>query len=245
MLVILTQTSPGQRDKLWLEIAKGLIQLVVVVALGTALKLLADSYQAKEAERRLEAAQLRSRADDEAQVRREFWVAARQRLVGVANHVRRASTLTAANRSVKTWSDEMVALIGARGELSTIYHEVGAALPIDAPQHKHGAIYTELDRMGEYIGWLEDDFRNKKKALGEKQRKAEDEKLPEAERKQQQDALWDELVSLDSVADLVELGRHKIRRPERHSTLHTHARWSSPLRSSSGIVDWKPEPRTA
>jgi hypothetical protein len=106
--VIATRT-PHDRSQLWSEVGKGLIGLVVVGVLGTVLKLLADAYQARR--------RIAERLD-------EFRIDKYRRVVEATNAIRKAGTLINANRSVRTWSDQMLALIDASNELRLIKHEI-------------------------------------------------------------------------------------------------------------------------
>lgn len=179
-----------QRDRLWVEVGRGLIQLVVIGVAGTALKLIADGYQAR---------------GERAERHYEFRIDKHRRLLAATNVLRRAAILVAANRSVRTWTGQMDALMDAGFELRAIKHEIGAsAVAADPPPFLNGdAIMRQVDAMAAYIDWVVADFADNKKRLGERQRWAEASGIDDDQRTQRQAAIWEELSGLPSVADML------------------------------------------
>jgi hypothetical protein len=199
-VVLLLATSRQQSD-LWVEAGKGLVQVIAVVVLGAALKLAADAYQQRRQNADLEDERRRQRDDQ----RVEFRAAIYRRLVNATNVLRKAPTLIEANRSVKTWSEQMLLVIDAGFELRVIRHEIAAsASVIDPPfaDEFHEPIDRGLRQMYGYVDDLARDFRAHKKRLSEKQREAESYRLRAGNRADTQAAMWDELQQLWSVADL-------------------------------------------
>jgi hypothetical protein len=203
-VVIATQSGPEQRARLWLEVAKGLIQILVIGVLGSALKLLADSYQSRLDQRRTEEADARLRSEEVAEARVAFWSQQRRTLVETAAVLRKASVLIAANRSVKTWSEQMVAVMNADGQLFATYHEIAASEATEAsPLPDIKQALRAIDDITDYTRTLTKDFVDNKKRLSELQNAAEDKALEPSERQRKQDDVWAALLQLDSVADLV------------------------------------------
>jgi hypothetical protein len=188
---VLATRSPPDRSQLWSEVGKGLVALVFAGILGTALKLLADDYQ----ERR----QIEER-------RAEFRQDKYRRVVLATSALRKAAALLAANRSVKTWTEQTIALIDAANELRLIKHEIDLstqALRDDPPFGESDDIIWLLRRMYAYLESLTVDFAEKKAELGELQRRAAEEKASAAERAKLLEAIWSELNGLKSVQRLL------------------------------------------
>jgi len=195
--VIATRT-PHDRSQLWSELGKGLIGLAIVGVLGTLLKLLGDAYQER---RRV------------AERRDEFRIDKYRRVVEATNTLRKAGTLINANRSVRTWSDQMLALIDASNELRLIKHEIhlssdGVSEP---PFRNYEDITWLLETMYRYTDSLTKDFADNKKRLSELQRHAEASRIRGRERAKRQGDVWREIQELGSVADLrVELDEDEV-----------------------------------
>jgi hypothetical protein len=175
--------SDKDRTELWNEVGKGLIALVFAGILGTLLRMLADGYQARR--------QLEER-------RGEFRQDKYRRVVLATSALRKAQTLVEANRSVKTWSEQMLALIDAANELRLVKHEIVlSSESVDDPPFPNFAnIEWLLRRMYGYVDSLTADFAENKWKYGEKQRVAED-------KRELLEPLWDELRALDSVKALL------------------------------------------
>jgi hypothetical protein len=198
--VIATRT-PRDRSELWSEVGKGLIGLVIVGVLGTVLKLLAEAYQ----ERR----RLAERLDEErrrlAERLDEFRIEKYRRVVEATNTLRKAGTLIDANRSVRTWSDQMLALIDASNLLRLIKHEIQLSSDgvSDPPFRNYADIVWLLETMYRYTESLTEDFADNKKRLSELQRHADSNTIGDEERAQRQSDVWREIRDLPSVADLL------------------------------------------
>lgn len=189
--VIATRDQEARSD-LWSEVGKGMIQLVVVVFVGGVLKLVADAYQARSAE---------------AQRHDEFRRDKHQRLVAATATLRKVPVLIEANRSVKTWSAEMLAAIDMGNELRAIKHEIVASNSADPPPFgDHG--HTLVSVLGEMVDYIDDrltaDFRDAMSEFDELQREAEAESSPVDERRRLKEEIWKKLTKLPSVADMYE-----------------------------------------
>jgi hypothetical protein len=135
---VIATRSAADRSQLWSELGRGLIGLVLAGILGTVLKLLADAYQARR--------QVEERRD-------EFRQDKYRRVVQATNALRKAETLINANRSVKTWSQQMLALIEASNELRLVKHEIDLASRgvSDPPFRDFARIVWLLERMYRYM----------------------------------------------------------------------------------------------
>ena len=199
LLVVFLAVGAKQRDELVLELGKGLIQLLVVVVLGVALKLLVDRYQ--DEQQRAEQQQQRRQAKEDQN--RQFRQDKYDRLVQATNELRRVPILINANRSVKTWSEQMLAVIDAGLTLRMIKHQIYSSRGLDDPpfpDYKKLVYLFEL--MYQYTDWVTADFADRKKELSELQRQAERSDLPAQERARRQDAVWDCIQELRSVVDM-------------------------------------------
>ena len=192
---VIATRDPTTRSTLWFELAKGMIQLLVVVVVGALLKFIADAYQARS-----------TRADAQDEFRRDK----HRRLVAATATLRKVAVLIEANRSVKTWSAQMLSAIDVAGELRTLRHEIEASnASTDPPFERYGdELAISLAGMLSYIDrWLAADFRQHKDRLGELQREAEREGIAADERRKLKEQIWAELQRLRSVADLQQGGR--------------------------------------
>jgi hypothetical protein len=188
LVAIFGTRGADRRGDLWFELGKGLIQLIVVVLFGTVLKLLVDRYQ----DQALRAAQHRAFRQDKY-----------DRLVGATNQLRRVPILIAANRSVKTWSEQMLALIDTGLDLRMIKHQIESSGGMDAPFPDHAELVLLFEQMYRYTDWVTEDFAVHKKHLSELQRRAEQQHLSDRQRRRRQAAVWDAIQELPSVADLL------------------------------------------
>lgn len=188
--IVLAVANSKQQSELFTELGKGLIQIVVIGVLGTVLKLLADDYQER-----------RQRAEKQAAFRLDI----HRRLVGVTNVLRRARTLIEANRSVKTWSEQMLAIMDAGYELRLLRHEIQASRRVpDPPLSDAPRLVNRISAMLDYIAWHQNGFSKNKQRLGELQRAAErDDDATGDERQQALREVWEAISGLDSVADLI------------------------------------------
>ncbi len=188
-IVIFLLVDEKQRGALWLELYKGLLQLVVVVVLGAALKLVADRYQEQQ-----------QRAEQNRQFRQDKY----DRLVQATNQLRRVPILIDANRSVKTWSEEMLAVIDVGLTLRMIKHQIDSSrVATEPPFPDYKKLVYLFTLMYDYTDWVTADFADLKKQLSERQRRAEKSDLSDQERARLQDAVWDAIRELRSVADML------------------------------------------
>jgi hypothetical protein len=203
--------DPG--EELWTEVGKGLIQVVVVGVLGTVLTMVADLYRTKRERADKERDDARARVDKERDLERsraeaayEFRMDKHRRLVKATNALRLIPIMIEANRSVKTWSEQMVAAIGVGFELRAIQHEISASAGTPFPPISETALIdTQFKAMLAYTQWLADDFRESKKELSNQQEWAEEKNLDVDERARRQRAVWNAIITRPPVADM--LGR--------------------------------------
>jgi hypothetical protein len=121
-----------------------------------------------------------------------------RRLVSVTNVLRRAPIMIDANRSGKTYSEQMREIVNASLELRLIRHETDAIGPDRNPAFPDWEhIRNSIREMEEYLNWVVADFREHNKALGELQRRAENDRSVQKE-------VWDRIQSIDSVRDLLQ-----------------------------------------
>jgi hypothetical protein len=106
---LMVTRNPTEQNTLWLDLARGLVTLVIVGILGTVLKLLADEYQAK----RLRQGQ-----------RSEFRVDKYRRLVKTTNKLRRIPLLAPADSSGPTLRQHLLDILDVGAELRVIKHEI-------------------------------------------------------------------------------------------------------------------------
>jgi hypothetical protein len=188
---VLATRGPEARSELWFEVGKGMISIVAVGVLGAVLKLLSDAHQAH---------------GDRMRQQQDFLSDKHRRLVATAHVIRNMPVLVEANRSVKTWSEQMLDAIAAGGELRAIRHEVVAGRHSANPPFQSAAadaLAETLESMTSYIKWLSRDFADNKKALGETQRWAEQGGLDQEERLRRQDHVWEKLRAVPTVADMI------------------------------------------
>ena len=115
---LLQLTTPGEESRLRVEAGKALIQVIAVVVLGAALALAGEAYR----ERR-----------QRAQRAHEFRADMHGRVVKATNVLRKAGRRIAADRSVETWGEQMLAVIDAGQELRVIRHEIEASANLPEP----------------------------------------------------------------------------------------------------------------
>jgi hypothetical protein len=199
LLVVFLAVGAKQRDELVLELGKGLIQLLVVVVLGIALKLLVDRYQDEQQRAEQERQRRQAKEDQNRQFRQDKY----DRLVQATNELRRVPILINANRSVKTWSEQMLAVIDAGLTLRMIKHQIYSSRGLDDPPFPdYKKLVYLFEFMYQYTDWVTADFADRKKELSELQRQAEKSDLPVQDRARRQEAVWDHIQKLPSVADM-------------------------------------------
>jgi hypothetical protein len=187
--IVLATVSAEDREALWVEVGKGLIQIVAVVVLGGALKLVADRYQ-----QRLESAEATSRAmaakDEKDQTFRQY-----DALVATTNTLRKVPIFIEANRSVKTWSEQMSDVIAASLALRAIKHEIYSSRGVAGrPFQDTAALVYLFEVMYHYTDWVADDFAANKSDLAQLQANAEVKRNPEAQRAHKT-AVWTGTIS--------------------------------------------------
>jgi hypothetical protein len=196
LLAVFLSVDAKQRGELGLELGKGLIQLLVVVVVGAAVKLLVDHYQYQQ---------------QQAEQNRQFRQDKYDRLVQATNELRRVPILINANRSVKTWNKQMLAVIDASLTLRMIKHQISSSGNLDdsgrnldeLPFPDHEELVHLFELMYQYTDWVITDFKDHKKELSELQRQAEESGLSAQEKAHRQDTVWDRILMLDSVADML------------------------------------------
>lgn len=141
--LIVTRDPDGQKT-LWLDLARGLVTLVIVGILGTVLKLLADDYQA----RRLREEQ-----------RSEFRMDKYRRLVKTTNKLRRIPLLVPADSSPGSLRQYLLDILDVGAELRVIKHEIWASGGVsDSPFPDPEPVTHRLERMYSYVDALASEF---------------------------------------------------------------------------------------
>jgi hypothetical protein len=199
LVIIWAMSDAAARESLRTELGNAMIQLVVVVVLGTVLKLIVDHHQAlaQRAEQKEHARQ--EKAEQDQHFRQEKY----DRLVEVTNQLRRVPVLIEANRSVNTWSAEMAAVIDAGLQLRSLKHQIFTTRVLNFPPFTSHRELTELlETMYHYTDWVVADFMERKKQLSELQVAAENANDPEA-RASLQEQVWRELSELPSIEDML------------------------------------------
>jgi hypothetical protein len=190
-----------QQDKLRLEVGKGLIQLAVIGVLGTILKLVADGHQRRSERADSERDSSRETADRN----HEFRADKRKRLVTVTNALRKAPIVIQAERSVESWTEQMLKVIDAGFELRAVKHEVdGSRTGTDPPFSKPSVriVLGLLESMQEYIDEFAGDYKHKGR-LDSLERSANAKRISAKQRMQREDDLWTAISSLDGFSDMM------------------------------------------
>lgn len=199
LLVVFLAVDAEQRGELALELGKGLIQLLVVVVIGAAVKLLVDRYQDQQQRAEQERQRRQAKEDQNRQFRQDKY----DRLVQATNELRRVPIFINANRSVNTWSEQMLAVIDAGLTLRMIKHQIYSSRGLDErPFPDYQKLARLIEFMYEYTDWVTADFADRKKELSEFQRQAEQSDLSGQERARLLDTVWDRIQELPSVADM-------------------------------------------
>lgn len=143
-----------------------------------------------------------------ARERRAFMVAKHERkenfvrsLIGVTHEIDLARLLIMANRSVRTWDTQMnERIIPAYTRLRELHHDVETASAAgDAISANPDDVLSGLWQMRTYIEPIVDEFAEHKKNLAELQRQAEQDRSF-------QDQIWEEMLALTHLGDLVQDG---------------------------------------
>lgn len=141
--LMVTRTQAGQ-NTLWLDVAQGLVTLVIVGILGTVLKLLADDYQAK----RLRQAQ-----------QSEFQMDKYRRLVQICNKLRRIPLLVPVDWSEDTLRKCLFDILDVGIELRVIKHEISVSSEVqDSPFPNPTQVTQMLEQMYAYTDALAGEF---------------------------------------------------------------------------------------
>jgi hypothetical protein len=142
--------NPTGQNTLWLDLARGLVTLVIVGILGTVLKLLADEYQAN-----------RLRQEQRSEFRADKY----QRLVKTTNKLRRIPLLAPADSSVGTLRQHLLDILDVGAELRLIKHEISVSREVpDSPFPNPQPVTELLEQMYAYADALAGEF---EKALSE------------------------------------------------------------------------------
>jgi hypothetical protein len=199
LVTVFAMISPTQGTELWMEVGKGLIEILAVVVFGTALKLLTDRYQ----QQQHDAEETRRALAAKEEQNQRFRQGKYDRLVEATNQLRKVPILIAANRSVKTWSAEMGDVIDASLRLRAIKHEVYSSRRVASPPFRDTAALVYLfEVMYHYTDWVADDFVRRKSELSALQARAEEKQLAEEQVRSRKATVWEEIERLDSVADM-------------------------------------------
>ena len=204
LAVLFAGASEAQQDTLTVEVGKALTQFLVVVALGAGVKFLMDRYQDTQQEHELRRQEREAEAARDRSFRQDIY----QRLVQATNTLRRVPIMVEANRSTKTWSEQMLAVIDVGLDLRMIKHQIYSGRDLPAPPFaEHRKLTYLFETMYHYTDWLAADFGDHKKDIGEFQRRAEHETLPLEERAAMQDEVWRQISGLPTMADMLETER--------------------------------------
>jgi hypothetical protein len=144
-IALMVTRTPAGRNTLWLDLAQGLVTLVIVGILGTALKLLADDYQAK-----------RLRQEQ----RSEFRMDKYRRLVQTTNKLRTIQLLVAVDSSPDTMRKCMLDVLDVSAELRVIKHEIWVSREVrpDPPFPTPEPVTEMLEQMFAYTDALAREF---------------------------------------------------------------------------------------
>lgn len=183
MVLALILVDDEGRKSTWVEVGKLCAQFVILVLLGLLVTGSLNQLRAKEGELR------------EVRERRESHL---RRLIDLTHDVDLARLLISANRSVKSWSEQMIdRVIPAYTELRDLTHDQktasAAGEPIFASEAK---ILEGIHGMDDWLQALCTEFANTKKDLSELQLKAEHDRS-------MQDEVWARMQALPFLGDLV------------------------------------------
>ena len=157
--VLGTRSGPN-RDELWMEAGKAALQVFTVAVLGTVLKLLADHYK-DEQERLAQDARFRQDKYD--------------RLVEATNALRRVPILIDADKSVKTFDEQLRQVVEAGLKLRMIKHQIWSSKDVpDPPFPDHRELTYLFESLYHYTDRVIAEFVGAKEPLLDAQRRAED-----------------------------------------------------------------------
>lgn len=165
--ILLAPLTPTELEKSIYSSACGLIAVGI---LGGLLKLLYDRVTEETQQREKRLAQEEREREADAQ----FVSNVLNDLKNVYYRVERAQLLIPAHQSVKTYGDEMQALIEARVQLKSVKR----ALETNKPEQEHRkwseTVQGKINSMAKYIEELVDEFRDRYKSLSDEQRAYEE-----------------------------------------------------------------------
>jgi hypothetical protein len=155
LLVVFATIDSDERSDLWMEVGKGLIQVLAVVIFGAAVKLVADRYQ----ERQAEAERARQALAVKAEQNRAFRQDKYDKLVETTNLLRKVQIHIDADPSKETWSEQMPDVIAAGLRLRSIKHQIYSSWVVeDRPFRDNAAIVWLFELMYHYTDWVTEDF---------------------------------------------------------------------------------------
>lgn len=186
--VLLTRTDVDRGD-LWVEVAKASIQVLTVLVLGGAVKLVIDRYQAQ-----------REQFAQNHRFRQDKY----DRLVGATNRLRGVPALISANRSVETLNKQLQEVIGAGLELRMMKHQIWSsrALP-EPPFRDHRILVYLFESLYHYTDAVTADIADHQKELSWLQRQAEEKDLSAGRRTELQEQVWKGIRAVNSVDDML------------------------------------------
>jgi hypothetical protein len=189
LTVVFLTSDARQNEQLRLELGKGLIQLLVVVLFGAALKLLLDRYQ----EQQLCAEQ-----------RREFRREKYDQVVQATNQLRRVPVLIEADRSLTTWSEQMLVVLDTGLTLRTIKHQISSSTEMgDFPFPNNAELVFLFEFMYRYTDWVAKDFADNRDDIAVGRRRGGMHRLLASSRSRGEELVWTRIKQLPSVADLL------------------------------------------
>jgi len=176
------QVDDAGRTEVLVEVGKLSAQFLVVVLLGLLVTSTVKRIQAQKQEQ------------DALRQRREALI---RRLIDLTHEVDLARLLISANRSVKTWSEQMILkIIPAFTELRDLAHDLKTAEKAGTPIFDStNKICKELTDVNVWFNALCDEFANNKKELSELQRQAERDR-------ERQTEVWAKMQRLPLLEDL-------------------------------------------
>jgi hypothetical protein len=186
LVVALILLDDAGRKSTLVEFGKLCAQFIILVLLGLLVTGSLDRLRARE--RELKA----TREQRESHVRR---------LIDLTHEVDLARLLISANRSVKSWSEQMIdRVIPAYTELRDLAHDQKTASAAGEPIFSFEAkILEDFQGMNGWLQALCTEFANNKKELSELQLKAENDRS-------KQDEVWARMQALPFLGDLVRDG---------------------------------------
>ena len=177
------QLDEVRRDDFYGEVAKLSYQAIVIVVLGAMVK------------RAFDEAQDRNTRRERDNLRRAEYI---RRVIDASHTVELARTYIWANRSVKTWDEQMHKIIAAYVDLRDVRHEVATVSSTDGSVFDDwNTVRHHVQNMERYLVALIDEYSKNKKPLSELQREAERDRS-------RQDEVWKRLQKLDQLGPFLE-----------------------------------------